>query len=213
MLIGSLPVDCSASRFASRSPPECRTTIPSENTTMNRVRSCRGHRRRGTDRLLASVSNRHRRNAGQGPARHPAAARIPDEKAQKALKGVMMELDDCAFPLLQASSHSDPTMPSRMRMSRCWWARARAVQAWSARICWKRTADLHPAGPGAVGTGEPRRKGAGGRQSGEHQCLHRMKTRRAHKASNFSAMMRLDHNRALTQIAQKVGKPVATIAR
>src|SRR6187399_3556603 len=27
---------------------------------------------------------------------------IPDEKAQKALKGVMMELDDCAFPLLQS---------------------------------------------------------------------------------------------------------------
>ena len=25
---------------------------------------------------------------------------IPDEKAQKALKGVMMELDDCAFPTL-----------------------------------------------------------------------------------------------------------------
>src|ERR1700758_4726775 len=25
---------------------------------------------------------------------------IPEEKAQKALKGVMMELDDCAFPLL-----------------------------------------------------------------------------------------------------------------
>ena len=25
---------------------------------------------------------------------------IPDEKAQKALKDVMMELDDCAFPLL-----------------------------------------------------------------------------------------------------------------
>ena len=26
---------------------------------------------------------------------------IPDEKAQKALRGVMMELEDCAFPLLQ----------------------------------------------------------------------------------------------------------------
>ena len=25
---------------------------------------------------------------------------IPDEKAQKALKGVIMELEDCAFPLL-----------------------------------------------------------------------------------------------------------------
>ena len=33
---------------------------------------------------------------------------IADEKAQKALKGVMMELDDCAFPLLVGmSAHSD----------------------------------------------------------------------------------------------------------
>src|SRR5476649_735556 len=34
---------------------------------------------------------------------------IPDEKAQKALKGVMMELDDCAFPLLEGMvAASDP---------------------------------------------------------------------------------------------------------
>src|SRR5258708_22269892 len=34
---------------------------------------------------------------------------IPDEKAQKALKGVMMELDDCAFPLLQGmAAASEP---------------------------------------------------------------------------------------------------------
>ena len=34
---------------------------------------------------------------------------IPDEKAQKALKGVMMELQDCAFPLLAGmQAHSDP---------------------------------------------------------------------------------------------------------
>ena len=34
---------------------------------------------------------------------------IPDEKAQKALKGVMMELEDCAFPLLAGmQAHSDP---------------------------------------------------------------------------------------------------------
>jgi hypothetical protein len=33
---------------------------------------------------------------------------IPDEKAQKALKGVMMELDDCAFPLLAGmEAHSE----------------------------------------------------------------------------------------------------------
>ncbi len=34
---------------------------------------------------------------------------IPDEKAQKALKGVMMELQDCAFPLLAGmEAHGDP---------------------------------------------------------------------------------------------------------
>src|SRR5688500_8330968 len=34
---------------------------------------------------------------------------IADEKAQKALKGVMMELEDCASPLLAGmQAHSDP---------------------------------------------------------------------------------------------------------
>ena len=34
---------------------------------------------------------------------------IPDEKAQKGLKGVMMELEDCAFPLLaDMQAHGDP---------------------------------------------------------------------------------------------------------
>jgi malate dehydrogenase len=34
---------------------------------------------------------------------------IPDERAQKALKGVMMELEDCAFPLLAGmQAYSDP---------------------------------------------------------------------------------------------------------
>ena len=39
---------------------------------------------------------------------------IPDEKAQKALKGVMMELDDCAFPLLASQqAFSDPAQAFR----------------------------------------------------------------------------------------------------
>ena len=41
---------------------------------------------------------------------------IPDEKAQKALKGVMMEIDDCAFPLLAgmtAHSSSKVLLPNR----------------------------------------------------------------------------------------------------
>jgi len=42
---------------------------------------------------------------------------IPDEKAQKALKGVMMELDDCAFPLLHGMIPT-ATRWSRSRTSR-----------------------------------------------------------------------------------------------
>jgi malate dehydrogenase len=44
-------------------------------------------------------------------------------------------------------------------------------------------------------------------------CLIAMKNARELKPANFSAMMRLDHNRSLTQIAQKVGKPVASVRR
>ena len=44
-------------------------------------------------------------------------------------------------------------------------------------------------------------------------CLIAMKNAPGLKPSNFTAMMRLDHNRALTQIAQKVGKPVADRAQ
>src|SRR3989304_4461540 len=39
---------------------------------------------------------------------------IPDEEAQKALKGVMMELDDCASPLLHGMvTPADPMVAFR----------------------------------------------------------------------------------------------------
>jgi malate dehydrogenase len=44
-------------------------------------------------------------------------------------------------------------------------------------------------------------------------CLIAMRNAKDLKPSNFSAMMRLDHNRALTQIAQKVGKPVSAVRK
>src|SRR5213596_1862405 len=66
---------------------------------------------------------------------------IPDEKAQKALKGVMMELDDCAFPLLQGmAAASEPEVAFRdVDIALLVGARP-AVPAWSARICSRRTA-------------------------------------------------------------------------
>jgi malate dehydrogenase len=54
---------------------------------------------------------------------------IPDEKAQKALTGVMMEIDDCAFPLLAGMSRTAIRAPrSRTPTSRCWSARGRAAR-------------------------------------------------------------------------------------
>ena len=52
---------------------------------------------------------------------------IPDEKAQKSLKGVMMELQDCAFP---------PRRPSRTPTTPCSWGHAPAAPAWNAPTCW-----------------------------------------------------------------------------
>ena len=50
---------------------------------------------------------------------------IPDEKAQKALKGVMMELDDCAFPLLHGMIPSADVRP-KARPTSC----VASIQRW-----------------------------------------------------------------------------------
>jgi nucleoside-diphosphate-sugar epimerase len=65
---------------------------------------------------------------------------IADEKAQKALKGVMMEIDDCAFPLLAGmTAHSDPmTAFKDVDVALLVGARPRGP-AWNARTCWKPT--------------------------------------------------------------------------
>jgi len=44
-------------------------------------------------------------------------------------------------------------------------------------------------------------------------CLIAMKNAPGLKPSQFTAMMRLDHNRALTQVAQKAGKPVTSVKK
>jgi malate dehydrogenase len=44
-------------------------------------------------------------------------------------------------------------------------------------------------------------------------CLIAMKNAPGLKPQQFTAMMRLDHNRSLTQIAQKTGKPVTSVKK
>ena len=62
---------------------------------------------------------------------------IPVEGPQKAMRGVAMELDDCAFPA--ARRHLVARRPERgLRATptgACWSAASRAVRVWSAPTC------------------------------------------------------------------------------
>ena len=140
---------------------------------------------------------------------------IPAEKAQNALRGVMMEIDDCAFPLLVGmSAHSDPltafqdvdvallvgARPRGPGMERkdlleanaqIFTAQGKALDAVAAR-------DVK-----VLVVGNPANTNA----------YIAMKSAPSLKAGNFTAMLRLDHNRALSQIAAKTGKPVASIEK
>jgi malate dehydrogenase len=140
---------------------------------------------------------------------------IPDEKAQKALKGVIMELDDCAFPLLQeVTAHGDPmtafkdadiallvgARPRGPGMERkdlltvnaqIFTAQGKALNAVASR-------DVK-----VLVVGNPANTNAYIAQQSAPDL----------PAENFTAMLRLDHNRALSQLAAKTGKPVASIKK
>ena len=140
---------------------------------------------------------------------------IPDEKAQKALKGVMMELEDCAFPLLAGmQAHGDantafkdtdyallvgarPRGPGMERKdllaanAQIFTAQGKALNAMASRNV------------RVLVVGNPANTNA----------YIAMKSAPDLPRRNFTAMLRLDHNRAASQIAAKTGKPVAKIEK
>ena len=140
---------------------------------------------------------------------------VPAEGPQKALKGVMMEIDDCAFPLLAGmTAHADPmtafkdadyallvgSMPRKAGMERAellsingqiFIGQGKALNAVASR-------DVK-----VLVVGNPANTNA----------YIAMKSAPDLPRKNFTAMLRLDHNRALSQIAAKTGKPVSAIER
>jgi len=140
---------------------------------------------------------------------------IPDEKAQNALKGVIMELDDCAFPLLAGvEAHSDamkafkdtdyallvgarPRGPGMERKdllsanAQIFTAQGKALNAVASRNV------------KVLVVGNPANTNA----------YIAMKSAPDLPRKNFTAMLRLDHNRAASQIAAKTGKAVASIEK
>jgi len=140
---------------------------------------------------------------------------IPDEKAQKALKGVMMELDDCAFPLLAGiEAHSDP---------------AKAFKDTDVALL----VGARPRGPGMerkdllaanaqIFTAQGKALDASAKRSvkvlvvgnpANTNAYIAMKSAPSLPKTSFTAMMRLDHNRALSQLAARTGKPVPSIEK
>jgi malate dehydrogenase len=140
---------------------------------------------------------------------------VPVEKAQQALKGVMMELDDCAFPLLVGmEAHSDPMtafkdvdyallIGSRPRGPGMERAELLAVNAEIFTAQGKALDKVASRNVKVLVVGNPANTNA----------YIAMKSAPSLPRKNFTAMLRLDHNRAASQIAAKTGKPVAAIEK
>jgi malate dehydrogenase len=138
---------------------------------------------------------------------------IPDEKAQKALSGVMMELEDCAFPLLASmQAFSDPMGAFRdTDYALLVGARPRGPGM--------ERRDLLAAN-GQIFTAQGKALNAVARRTAKTLVVGNPANTNAYIAMksapdlpkrNFTSMMRLDHNRALWQIAARLGVPVQRV--
>lgn len=138
---------------------------------------------------------------------------IANEKAQQALQGVMMELEDCAFPLLAgmvgtddpkvAFKDADYALLVGARPRGPGMERADLLQE-NAKIFTvqgKALNDVASRNVKVLVVGNPANTNA----------YIAMKSAPDLDPKNFTAMLRLDHNRALSQIASKTGKPVSAI--
>jgi len=140
---------------------------------------------------------------------------IPHEKAQKALRGVMMELDDCAYPLLAGmTATDDPKIAFRdCDIALLVGAKPRGpgmerkdLLADNARIFIEQGRALNEAAKPDVRVlvvGNPANTNA----------WIAMKNAPRLRPESFTAMMRLDHNRTVSQIAAKIGRPVDAIRK
>jgi len=140
---------------------------------------------------------------------------IPDEKAQKALKGVMMELDDCAFPLLHGmAAASDPmTAFKDVEIALLVGARPRGPGMERKDLLEANGKIFAPQGQALDRVASRKVKVLVVGNPANTNCLIAMKNAPSLKPQQFTGMMRLDHNRATSQVAQKIGKPVSAIRK
>ncbi|HET9699532.1 MAG TPA: malate dehydrogenase [Burkholderiales bacterium] len=140
---------------------------------------------------------------------------LPMEKPQKALAGVMMELEDCAFPLLAGMvGTGDPKVAFRdVDYALLVGARPRGpgmerkdLLAENAKIFTEQGRALNEVASRnmrMIVVGNPANTNA----------YIAMKSAPDLPKKNFTSMMRLDHNRAVSQLATRTGKTVSEIQK
>jgi malate dehydrogenase len=140
---------------------------------------------------------------------------IPDERAQKALRGVMMELEDCAFPLLAGmQAHSDPmTAFKDTDYALLVGSRPRGPGMERAELLSINGAIFTAQGKALNAVASRNVKVLVVGNPANTNAYIAMKSAPDLDRRNFTAMLRLDHNRALSQIAAKTGKPVTAIKK
>jgi malate dehydrogenase len=140
---------------------------------------------------------------------------IPDEKAQKALKGVMMELDDCAFPLLHGMvPASDPMVAFKdVDVALLVGARPRGPGMERKDLLEANGKIFAPQGQALDKVAKRSVKVLVVGNPANTNCLIAMKNAKSLKPSQFTAMMRLDHNRATSQVARKIDVKVSSIKK
>jgi malate dehydrogenase len=140
---------------------------------------------------------------------------IPDEKAQKALKGVMMELDDCAFPLLHGMvAAADPMVAFKdVNVALLVGARPRGPGMERKDLLEANGKIFGPQGSALDKVASRDVKVLVVGNPANTNCLIAMKNAPSLKSTQFTGMMRLDHNRATSQLAAKLGKPVTSIRK
>ncbi len=138
---------------------------------------------------------------------------IPD--ALGALDGVTMELEDGAFPLLEGAVATDDPESAFADAEI-----ALLVGAMPRKAGMERS-DLLSAN-GAIFTTQGRAIGGAARPDvkalvvgnpANTNALIAMNNAKGMDPSNFTAMTRLDHNRAVAQLANRLGRPVASVRR
>jgi malate dehydrogenase len=136
---------------------------------------------------------------------------IPD--AVKAAEGVIMELDDCAFPLLASvDAYDDPAQAfDGVNVALLVGARPRAKGMERADLLEANGGIFKPQGKALnAGAADDVRVLVVGNPANTN-CLIAQSNAPDIPAGRFNAMTRLDHNRAVGQLAKKVGVSVSDI--